>query len=55
MVDHQQQINYKHKRKPKDLGINHEVSKTIKDKEMEENFDVENMEFGVFEMEKIRW
>ena len=48
----QQQINSIQKRKPKDFGISYEVSKRIKDVEMEEEIDFEHLESEILEMEK---
>ena len=49
-----QQINPIQKRKPKDFGITYEVSKRIKDveMEMEEEIDFEHLESEILEMEK---
>ena len=50
----QQQINPIQKRKPKDFGITYEVSKRIKDveMEMEEEIDFEHLESEILEIEK---
>ena len=52
----QQQINPIQKRKPKDFGITYEVSKIIKDvemeMEMEQEIDFEHLESEILEMEK---
>ena len=51
-ADHQQQINFKEKRKPKDFGITYEVRKRIKDVEMEEEIDFECLESEILKWRK---
>ena len=50
MTDGQQQIDYKNK--AKGFWITHKVSKKIKDIEIGEEIDFEDLEFEVLEMKK---
>ena len=53
MADDYEKNIFKHKMKPKDLWITHEVSKTIKDVEKEWEIDFESIWFEVLKKEKI--